>query len=459
MSRLSLTSREGDDVLPVLWYVMQIGMLAPDDITTMLMVGGRMRTDVLEFATSLTARGRAGVAAMSIAMQRDADVTVAAVTLYIAGNRRAGNVDSVRIHSLFSGRHSSFCHLRTLLISEASFSHVSALGQLTGLCVLVLSYCNRLVDISAVARLQLLEQIELRYCAELVDMSAIGDLQTALTSLTVTLCPRVHDMTSVSKCLALQTMYIYARDVIAGMECFRELSNMRKLTLVITEYQPCDLSWIRTLHALQDVRLWGCPSLVDTDGLGHANRLTKLDVSHCYNITDLSAIHRCTSLTSLDISHCYAVDSLRGIVGEHGALKSVDVSSCQLLVDLSPLACPWSRVSSLDVSCCGGLEDISCLWSIDTLTYLNASRCRALTSVVGICNSKNLRSVDLSHCSSLTDIDRLPESLRRLDASSCPVLQNISGLGRLEFLSIHECAKLRKDSLLEAISATQWTHV
>mmetsp|Transcript_3996 Transcript_3996/g.9557 ORF Transcript_3996/g.9557 Transcript_3996/m.9557 type:complete len:488 (+) Transcript_3996:328-1791(+) len=195
---------------------------------------------------------------------------------------------------------------------------------------------------------------------------------------------------------------------------------------------------------------------------GAVPSLTSLSVAGCVRLTDVGvrALSSLRVLQSLDTSDCPLI---RGT--SHSAIPSlvdVSLSGCHWLMSISPLILIASHLTRLNLSRCVHLADFSLslvLPSLTTLRSLDLSHCSllsegALSFTSGL---SNLTWLDISGCTQFSDrtlkaVACSALKLRSLSADGCMGITG-SGLAEiaallLESLSLCDCHRLSDRGIL-----------
>jgi hypothetical protein len=116
------------------------------------------------------------------------------------------------------------------------------------------------------------------------------------------------------------------------------------------------------------------------------------------------------------------------------------------------------NLTTLDLRACRSLTDLSDLGELKSLTHLNLSSCGSLTDISALGELKSLTHLNLSSCGSLTDISALGglKSLTSLHLSRCESLTDLSVLAKLKNLTaldMHGCKSLTDISALGGLKS------
>lgn len=183
--------------------------------------------------------------------------------------------------------------------------------------------------------------------------------------------------------------------------------------------------------------------LMYTNASSHDYAETILNISNCKNLTNLYIagvgirsltlqranklkdvfIENCDSLKSLDFSGATNLENFRLDGMEE---IGINVSNCKNLRDLSSLTL-LKKITTLNASGCIGLKTFS--WNADVgsqriLKHLDLSDCTSLTEIT--CINSELEDLNLKGCTSLARLNCGGNSLTKLDMSTCMHLEELS---------------------------------
>ena len=204
---------------------------------------------------------------------------------------------------------------------------------------------------------------------------------------------------------------------------------------------------------LRNLNVSGCSSLSDLNCDG--NYLTSLDLSSCRSLTKLDCYSN--YLTSLDLSNCTALTELDCGGNELTNLRASGYST------LTHLSCTSNPLTSLDLSGFTALQTLDCRWC-HQLKHLNISGCSALTDFHLACESDEIlttfdasgcsaltylgvsaKSMDVSGCKNLEELDCMSSYMTHLNVSGCSALQILRCYrNQLTNLDLSSCSKLKE---------------
>ena len=154
------------------------------------------------------------------------------------------------------------------------------------------------------------------------------------------------------------------------------------------------------------------------------------------------------------------IDGVRENARTDGRIKWYTLYSQTITIrgDVMCLDCWGNELTSLDVSGCSSLSELKC--NGNQLTSLNLSSCTALTELS--CWNNKLTSLNLSGCTALTKLSCYENQLTSLNLSSCTALTELRCYeNQLTSLNVSSCTALTKlycfDNQLTALDVSKNT--
>lgn len=197
------------------------------------------------------------------------------------------------------------------------------------------------------------------------------------------------------------------------------------------------------LTNLSDIEINECPDLTEVDLSGNAAlatlsvfscpALSSLNVRNCAELVSLEALE-CANLKKLDIDGCSELQCLS--LNGASSLETLDLGGAAGgSVALAAGFSRFSKLSLLTVNDCG------------KLSTLNVAGCPALEDLDAAYT--DVRKLDLSQNTALTDVFLNKTKVEDLDLSQCPKLKSLSLVGAedLTALQLHPDAKLEEFDL------------
>ncbi|KAJ3379998.1 hypothetical protein HDU92_006248 [Lobulomyces angularis] len=190
--------------------------------------------------------------------------------------------------------------------------------------------------------------------------------------------------------------------------------------------------------------------------------LEKLDLTGCYFINDSSVnsiTDICPNLSSLNLSNCWNIsDTSIKKIGLLKRLRELDISYCNKITGHAFETVVWAEISSLNISYLKNIRDEQLDRFLCTTTGLKSlfmRRCVNLTdfgllSVVRYC--KTLQDLDLKDCSQISG-KCISTNLKSLNLTFCSKLSNISSKdimldgARLVELNLSFCTGLNEEEI------------
>ena len=200
--------------------------------------------------------------------------------------------------------------------------------------------------------------------------------------------------------------------------------------------------------SLVSLSLEGCNSISDLSNLPQATKLDSLNIFYCDQITDWSAISECPQLQNLTVRGSKVFPDDFGIVlndlSWSGGPEIEDLSSCKN-TPLSYLSMNSSRIQSLNG-----------VGYPQSLTIASFRYCDELADIRMLSDCKELISLDLEECTSVTDLSALQSlpKLKWLDIDSVEVndLDVLASLPPLRTLRVRKSQVERLPKLKEDVS-------
>ena len=311
----------------------------------------------------------------------------------------------------------AFARVRKIYIENEALTCVDDLPELTGLKRVVIRNCKRLECIDGLANTRLrelyiggcpllknvdslanqkdLERFELFACHSLQNVDGLRG--TNLKRFTLWHCPLVSDIDSLANQKDLERFELWGCDSIQNVDGLRG-TNLKRFTL-----RKCPLvSDIDSLANQKDLKyfmLFGCHSLQNVDGLRGTN-LKRFTLWNCPLVSDIDSLANQKDLEYCDLVECPGLENVDGL--NEGVWPLLNVKEVHLI--------GTSNLQTLE-----GVDEAS------ELEKLVLSRCRSLTSLKGLENSK-ADAVSIYRCAELSDISALDSmvNLKHVLIEDCP---------------------------------------
>ena len=336
---------------------------------------------------------------------------------------------------------------------ESSLQDLSALAKLTALESLSLANCDRIHDISAIAKLKKLTHLDLRGCNGVNDLAPLSSLRD-LRTLRLAGCRQVVDIAPIWDMSNLVYLDLGECSGITNIEDLARLDSLRALdlsnTIGLTDLRP-----LKQLQQLDDLDLRGSPAS-DISALRRLQSLTTLRLDGCQNLRSIEPLYLLTNLTDLSLTECTALVELAGFAHAIELTRFLDLSGCTSLSDLEPIR-PLTRLEHLDLSRCTSVRSIAPVSSLANLAKLDLFRCSQITDLSPLTELEELTSLNLSRCTGVSDFSLLAstKSLRVLKLNNCPQLGSVKDLAKIEtlnYLSLSGCMNITDLQPLESLS-------
>ncbi|CAI0429213.1 unnamed protein product [Linum tenue] len=253
-----------------------------------------------------------------------------------------------------------------------------------------------------------------------------------------------------------------------------ELTELESLSYVRGNI-PCipeDL-WLLNLIKLELLVVYGCPVLVEIQGLGGlAESLSRLLIGGCPSLANYDGLQLLGALEYLTLLH--GEESFPDLSGLFN-LKQLKLRRCLELTELTGFErlvsleqftmneCNSSGLRNLKavtIRFCDSLIDLTGIERLESLQEIVINCCHSITKLPNLSSLKNLERLDLSKCTALTEVQGVEglESLTILRMCDCRLIKdlNLSGLRKLWQLDIEGCTKLTKVKGLEELDGLQF---
>jgi hypothetical protein len=216
-------------------------------------------------------------------------------------------------------------------------SSIVALAQITSLTSLSLSDCTNVTNVSPLASCLALEELTLSYTR--VDAAGIEGLERipTLRKLDLLKCRRLRDVTCLQRCVSLETLDLYGSPVtstgIRGLENIRTLHSLKIGASDVSNVVGLSSSRALTSLDLSETNVGNA----GIAGLANIASLTRLDLTGCSRITSVCLLRMSRSIRALNLSETGI--TAEGLVGlnEIPTLEIVALENCQKLADVRSL--------------------------------------------------------------------------------------------------------------------------
>ena len=164
-----------------------------------------------------------------------------------------------------------------------------------------ITYCRPLRNCQVLAEANSVHTMRLISCEFLVDLGGLGVGCQNLTSLDLSCCHRLADLTGLSKCPVLSKIYLIDCHSVVNITPLAQCKVLHYLGLI-----SCDkLQSVTSLgtgcvsESLQNLKLYRCAALTDITGLDKCRSLQELTICGCTGIKDVSLLLKCEALSKL----------------------------------------------------------------------------------------------------------------------------------------------------------------
>jgi Leucine-rich repeat (LRR) protein len=300
---------------------------------------------------------------------------------------------------------------------------VTAFAEMPALTQLSLGGCEP-TDLSLLHQCKSLRSLNLESC-QFVDDGSVAMLAriASLTSLSLSYCINVTNVSPLSSCLALEELTLDGASVdAAGIKGLVRIPTLRKLYLSACPTLR-DVTCLQDCVSLETLVLYGSPlTSMSLRGLENIPTLRSLDIGGS-DVSTVVGLNSCYALTSLDLSWA-DVDDV-GITGLENiaSLTQVDLKGCSRLTSVCLLRMSRS------------------IWGLNlSQTGITAA------GLVGLDEIPTLEIVILKNCPKLTDVRSLRgcRCLRRLCLAGTSIVDGgLEGLENVVNFDVAGCLWLR----------------
>ncbi|CAL9004240.1 unnamed protein product, partial [Prunus brigantina] len=250
----------------------------------------------------------------------------------------------------------------------------------------------------------------------------------------------------------------------------KEAEELLQLQILTCKLKYLELNWCASLSkvpeglhhltALQELRIFGCSSLVSFPDVGLPPSLEVIRIFGCDSLLYFAKYQIPPNLRRIQFVGCKSLkslvekeeDSSSSSSSSHISLEHLEIVECESLTSLSLRAQLFPRaLKLLDISNCGELQLITSdgIAHDNTnycLEYIHIRSCPNLKSLPeGLCHLTNLQTLQIYSCGSLVSIPSLlsptttaASSLRQINIENCnklemlPDMRNLNSLQELD---------------------------
>ena len=283
------------------------------------------------------------------------------------------------------------------LTGNANLRSLQGIENMPSLRSVIAIDCPKLADANGVTGLPILNELILTNNNSLQDVSAIRDLPSLVT-LDLTKCEFLDEVT-IDRLPLLENLY---------------LSGCRDIESIDVSSRP----------KLKQLFLDGCINLKEINGLGNLVELTDLDISNCQTLKHLKGIDKLVSLIVLDVRNIDIPDY--SLISHLPSLEVLRLAGQGNLTSLKPFQ-NLPKLNELHVEACRNFTSLAGM-PPTIKQYAAFTKCENLVALQGVEAAPNLRHLELSDCTSLSDISaatKLPE-LVQIYLVNCRKVKDIS---------------------------------
>jgi hypothetical protein len=315
---------------------------------------------------------------------------------------------------LFSGEAQKFPGAKTVEIFDCV---IPSLPPLKNVHSLVLNDCT--IHSSAALR-HITEVIISTVRPVQIDLSDLGE--HSITEFNVWSIGTTVEIQQYQALMCVGTVWIESCDSISNVECFRTARNLSLLRCK-------NITDVSSLGNVVELNLSGCIGITDVSTLSNCE---SLNLSRCTNIIDVSCLR---SVTKLNLSGCVNVYDVSAL----GKVYQLNLGGCYRISDISRLG----SNHTLDLSRCPLITNVSSLGSVSSLC-LSEFRGNDISAL------KNVKELDLSHSTHVSDLSSFGNSVEVLNISHCISIVNITMLHKVKRLDIWASVQIKDFSGLNS---------
>ncbi|KAH9288834.1 hypothetical protein KI387_032951 [Taxus chinensis] len=299
------------------------------------------------------------------------------------------------------------------------------------------------------------------HCKNLKSVSGLCDL-TNLVKLKIDGCSELEELSGLSHLSCLESIEIHRVEKLKSLQ----LDSCKNLNSVFLESMENLIKVdFKMVTALKTVKFNHCRNLNSVSGLCDLSNLVELSISGCSELEELTGLTHLSCLKSIEIFRGEKLNSLH--LDSCTNLNSVLLESMENMTEVELKRV--TELHSFQLRECKNLTSVSGLDDLSKLVELSISGCSELEELaglkhmsclksVGICRCEKLSYLELDDCASLRTVyvSVLPK-LVIFSIRHCPELQELShlkglrlleritidGCGKLNFLDLSECEKLK----------------
>ncbi|AAQ15567.1 leucine-rich repeat protein (LRRP), putative [Trypanosoma brucei brucei TREU927] len=410
-------------------------------------------------------------------------------------------------------------HVAILSNTHITDRNISHFSKCKNLVTLDLSFCNKLLDVTALSNITTLEELNLDSCSNIrKGLSVLGELPRlcvlnikgvqledsvivslgnggSLVKVSLDDCAGFGDVTPLSNLVTLEELNLhYCDKVTSGMGTLGRLPQLRVLDLGRTQVDNNSLENICTSSIpLVSLNLSHCKKITSISSIASLTALEELNIDNSCNVTSgwnvFGTLHQLRVAT---LSNTRINDENIRYVSECKSLNTLNLAFCKDITDVTALS-KITMLEELNLDCCPnirkGIETLgtlpkagilsmkecymgdsdaqqcSILWNSKSLVKLNLERSMGFISVKALSNIATLEELVLGHARKVCCIPSfscLPRlrvlNLKYTDFND-DVTKNISESKSLQSLNLSHCKWVTDISVLSSLLALEELNV
>ncbi|MFP4026741.1 MAG: leucine-rich repeat domain-containing protein [Candidatus Brocadiia bacterium] len=294
-------------------------------------------------------------------------------------------------------------------LQEDQLQWVAELGL--PLHFLHLSWCHNIKDLEPLRALSdTLIRLVVSDCDRLVDLDAVGSLKK-LQRFEMIDCDAVWEIDPLALLKKLRRVVLRNCDAVRELGPIGELPELISLDLSRSD-KIKNLGPLRTNTKLQALDLSECKSVRSIGALRAMRELQSLQLFGCRRCHDLRPIHNLPKLKKLSVPNIIEDGDLLGICINHPQLQQFHVRNCKKIEDLEPLK-RMTEVRDLSLAGSPGVSDLSPISELNKLVRLDLAFCPEIEDLTPLEGLGNLEDLYIGGCPKLSrnDITELEKAL------------------------------------------------
>ncbi|XP_050365644.1 disease resistance protein RPV1-like [Argentina anserina] len=207
---------------------------------------------------------------------------------------------------------------------------------------------------------------------------------------------------------------------------------------------------VRELAKLTTLKLSGCSGLgISRDKPEMPPNVRKLDLSYL-ELTQPPNLSGCPNIEKFNLHHCEKLARLpHGYFNHLAKLTTLNMAHCPSLKTSPQVP---RNLRTLDLSSCSGLTEFLDFPQCSNIEIIDFCECTSLRQLPLLKDLDKLTRLELAGCSNLEGCPELPRNIQKLDLSSCSQLTEVpdlSGCPNIEIIDLCHCTGLEELPMLK----------